>query len=121
MGKWQREKGVGFERWIANRLRGLFGKAKRHLEYQPGENTGTDVEAGPFRIQCKRNKKYCSISKLEEVKCSKKYIPALITKGDRKDPVICLYLDDFVKLMQNIDEVPPGLSRDDDSSCSDHL
>ena len=126
MGKWQREKGISFERWAANRLRGLFEKSKRHLEYADREGDaerGIDVEAGPLRIQCKRNKKYCSVSKLEEVICSKKYIPALITKGDRKDPVICLYLDDFIKLMDNKDKVPNliGQGRLDDSSCSGHL
>lgn len=104
-GKRSRDRGLNFEREIANVLRPLFPNAKRHLESQSQEAKGYDLDnTEPFLIQCKRNKKYCSISKLTEPQCKEGEIPMLITKGDRTQPVVCMYLDDFIKHTQKCKE-----------------
>lgn len=101
-----RRKGLNFERELAKRFReeGIFPDAKRHLEFQFSECAGYDLDnTGNLKIQAKRNKKYCSITKIEEVK--EDGIPVLITKGDGLRPVACLYLDDFIKIIKDVGEV----------------
>lgn len=99
MGKLSRTKGHSYEREIAIRFRDLYPNAKRKLEYQLDECTGVDLEGvGPFLVQCKRLKKYASISKIKEVQGEG--IHALVTKGDRERDVVCLYLDDFLKILK---------------------
>ena len=97
-----RRKGAGYERAIAQVFQKLgFTKARRLLEYQEG--MGYDLEnTGPFRVQCKRYRKYCSISKIEEVPKSSASIPLLVTKGDHKEDVVCLYLSDFVRILEDV-------------------
>lgn len=106
-GKTSRTKGHSYEREIAKRLReeGLYPEAKRHLEVQRSECKGYDLDnTPPFKIQCKRNKKYAPITKLEEPvpDLEEGEVPLLITKGDRQRDVVCLYLDDFIELLHLI-------------------
>jgi len=101
-GKGARLKGIRYERDIVSKLKKIFPQAKRHLEYQPGEATGDDIEGtGNLRIQCKRNKSWAPISKIEELKGSHG-IHCLVTKGDKKPDVICLYLSDFLSIIDDI-------------------
>jgi|GEM_PF-2594815 len=97
-----RSKGLNFERYIANELKEFYPNARRHLEYHMDDCKGYDLDnTGHFKIQCKRNKKYCSVNKIEEVQVqSDDEIPMLITKGDHKKPVVCLYLEDFKKILR---------------------
>ena len=101
MGKMQRTKGHSYERECAKLLRGIFPDAKRHLEVQIQDCQGYDLDnTGKFRFQCKRMKKWASISKIKEVTDLDGTIPALITKGDREKSVVALYLDDFIKILK---------------------
>lgn len=106
MGRSARRKGHDFERWVANIFAKIYSKAKRHLEYQKSEANGIDIEnTGPFKIQCKRYKTYAPINCIEEVSTNNPDdIPLLITKGDRKRAVVCLYLEDFTKIITDIGE-----------------
>ena len=99
-GKSKRLKGHNFERVVANKFKPLYSDSIRILEYQKG--VGHDVEAGPWRIQCKSHKRYTPISKIEEVK--EQGLPLLVTKGDWKRPVACMYLDDLLKILDDIGE-----------------
>lgn len=106
MGKMQRTKGAGFERKIAKVFRELYPDAKRNLEYQ-GElgELGTDVIAGPFRIQCKRMREYAPVNKINEVRTDINTVSLLITKADRKEAVVVLSLTNFMKILKgNLDE-----------------
>lgn len=96
----QRTKGHSFEREIAIQLREVFPEAKRHLEFQADEAAhGVDlVNTGKLGIQCKRMKKYASLSKIKEVK---RGIPALVTKGDREEILIALPLKDFIEILKD--------------------
>jgi hypothetical protein len=98
-----RRKGYGYERTIANILKDIFPEAKRHLEFQGQEAKGYDLDnTGEFRIQCKRYKQYAPITKIEEVQ--ETGTPVLITKGDRKKDVVCMYLEDWIKLLKAYNE-----------------
>ena len=100
MGIMQRRKGHNFERFIANKLKPIFPNAERQLEYQ--ESEGVDLKnTGKFRIQCKCQKKYVSISNIKEIQ-SKDGYHCLITqgKGINYPPVAVLYLDDFIELLE---------------------
>ena len=59
---------------------------------------------GTLRIQCKRYANYAPITKIEEVS-RLDGIACLVTKADRKPVVIALYLDDFIKILNDIGEV----------------
>lgn len=101
-GRWGRTKGLSFERKIAILLRPIFPKARRHLEYQDAEANGCDlVETGHYKIQCKKLKKYSSITAIQEVQCSRELgeVPVLITAGDNQEPMAVLPLSEFLKLI----------------------
>jgi len=101
-GKRSRTKGHSFEREIAKRFREVGYKgAKRHLEYQGCEANGEDIDGvEPFRVQCKRNKKYCSLTKILEIQ-DQSGIHLLVTKGDNLPAMVCMKLDDFLKGLQD--------------------
>jgi len=103
MGKHQRTKGHSFERETAKALRKIYPQARRHLEYQDGENNGVDLRnTGPFRIQCKRAKGTVPINKIEEIRESG--IPALVSKTDRKPAYITIPFEDFVRILEDVGE-----------------
>ena len=101
-GKTNRKKGHNFERQIANELREVgFKEAKRALEYQEG--TGIDLQGtGRFRIQCKNKKLYVNPSVINEVPVENGDIPILVTKAMRKRPMVCMYWDDFKRMLKDI-------------------
>lgn len=100
-GKYARNKGLNWERKIANELKDIFPKAKRHLESQSDEAMlGMDLEnTEPYAFQLKCLKNYAPINRIEEIKADD-LIPVLLTKGDRKRPVACLYFDDFKRILE---------------------
>lgn len=110
MGKMQRIKGHSFERYIANFFKPIFPDARRHLEFQSEEaEQGVDISnTGRYKIQCKKYKKYCSITKIEEINAKENDVPILITEGDRKRTVAVLYLDDLfelIKIKEGLNEI----------------
>lgn len=103
-GRKSRTKGHGYEREIAKKFREFFPDARRKLEYQAMVIDGTDIEeCGPFAIQCKRYKKYVSLSKIEEITAKGK-INLLVTKGDHKPDLVAMKLEDFFKILRDIGE-----------------
>jgi hypothetical protein len=104
MGRRNRAKGKTFELFVAKAFRTIFPKAKRHLEYQKEEAKGYDLDnTGRLLIQCKAAKRYVPISTITEVqKGSKDDVPVLVTKGDRMPAVVCLYMTDFIKILDDV-------------------
>lgn len=99
-----RRKGHSFERWVANQFKKIFPNARRHLEYQMGEAFGVDVaNVGDYRVQCKRGKKYSSVSALKEIQICpiEGGIPVLVTKGDCEEPLAILPFEHFLHLVKN--------------------
>lgn len=104
MSKLSRRKGHSFEREIASRLRVVFPEARRLLEYHAEDANGVDLLNTEFyRIQCKRGRKWCSLSKIEEVTYDELIgeVPVLVTQGDRKEILVALPFDEFLNLLQN--------------------
>jgi transcriptional regulator with XRE-family HTH domain len=104
MGKMSRTKGHSFERWVAIQFRSIYPEAKRKLEYQKGECIGIDLDnVGPYLVQCKRGKKYASLSAIDEVEVDpiEGGVRVLVTKGDNKEALACISLDHFLHLVKN--------------------
>ena len=102
-GKKSRTKGHSFELWCAKKLRKVFPDAKRHLEYQQSEATGTDLTGtGRYLIQCKRMKRYAPLKAISEVKVCpiEGGVPILITKGDHLDPLVAMPFSEFLRLLK---------------------
>jgi hypothetical protein len=101
-GKTSRTKGFSYERLIANHLKQIgYPKARRKLEYQTSDELGIDLEhVGIYDIQCKRLKKYASITMIEEVPAREGRIPVLITKGDNKPSMAVIPLEHFLELVR---------------------
>lgn len=103
MSKLSRTKGHGFEREIAIALRDIFPDARRHLEYQDAEANGVDlINTGKYFIQCKRGRKYASLTAIKEVQCDEALgdVPVLVTKGDNEKILVALPLDEFIRLLK---------------------
>jgi len=104
-GRSARNKGFGFERFIAKCFRSIgFSEAQRQLEYQANTVHGVDLSGtGIFKIQCKKTKAYVSINTINEVKLKnpKTEVPVLITAGNGLQPMCVLPLDCFLMLVDN--------------------
>lgn len=107
MGAMQRRKGHAFERWCGKQLRRIFPDARRHLEFQKEEAAeGVDlVHTGRYRIQCKRGRRYASISAIFQVKICpiEGGCPVLITKGDGQEPMAVLPLSELLVLISEFE------------------
>jgi hypothetical protein len=101
-GRGCRKKGHDFERWVAKELQGLFPEARRHLEYQSREANGVDiVNTQPYLFQCKRGRRYASLSTIKEIQICpiEGGIPVLVTKGDNEEPLACIPWVKFKRLL----------------------
>lgn len=98
-----RNKGLSFERKVANVLRAIgFPKAMRNLEYQSNNAYGVDLSnTGPFSIQCKKTKKYVPMSTIQEVKDQRPHIPVLIAAGDAQEALATIPLWAFAWLVEH--------------------
>jgi len=103
-GRGCRKKGHDFERWVAQELRSLFPEARRHLEYHSRDANGVDiVNTPPYLIQCKRGKRYASLSAMKEIQVCpiEGGIPVLVTQGDHTEPIACIAFSDFKRLVSS--------------------
>lgn len=101
-GRHARRKGHQFERDTAIKLRSIFPKARRHLEYQDAEANGVDlVNTGDYKIQCKKLRKYVSVTTIDEIKCSRVFgeVPIVVTEGDNLPAMAILHWDDLLDLI----------------------
>lgn len=101
-GRSSRSRGLTFERSMVDALRPVFPSVKRHLEFQKSEANGYDLDnTDHFRIQCKRMARYAPLTKIQEVICDEELgeVPVLITAGDGLPPLVCLPLEEFVRLV----------------------
>lgn len=97
-----RDKGLKFERDVVKKLKGLFPNAERAIVGSSLDNSGIDIRgSGRLLIQCKRFKKYVNPGKIEEIKRTDG-IRVLCTREDKKAAIVCLYLDDFINILEDI-------------------
>lgn len=99
-----RRKGHSFEREVAAAFRRAgFPQAMRHLEFQAQEAAhGIDVaHVEPYLVQCKRNRKYASLSKHSAIPNPLGIgVPVLVTKGDNLPALACIPFDYFLDLLE---------------------
>jgi len=98
-----RQKGIEFEREVAEALRVVFPKVKRRLEFQQLEERGVDLDnTGRFKFQCKKLKKYAPITTINEIDFQSWLgeVPVLITAGTREEPMAVLPFSDLVELLK---------------------
>lgn len=102
-GRMSRRKGHQFEREVAVALRVVFPRARRHLENHEDDATrGADLMyTGCYRIQCKRGRKYASLSAINEVQADPLLgeVPLLVTQGDNEIPLVAMPLAEFIYLL----------------------
>jgi len=102
IGKLSRAKGHSFEREVAILFRAIYPGARRQLEYHSADANGVDISGtGPYRIQCKRGRKYATLSKIKEVTYDEfsGEVPLLVTQGDRERILVALPLEEFLRLL----------------------
>jgi len=103
-----RNKGAQFERDIINALRDNLGvQCKRNLEQW--RSGGDDIDLAPYSIECKRRANI-AIYEWWEQACksaeAKRRIPILVVKADRKETLVCMDLQEFMRLIR--EEVIPA-------------
>lgn len=108
MGKMSRTKGHAFERWVGKQFRRIFPDARRQLEFQKEVAAeGVDlVNIGRYRVQCKRERKYASITAIFQVKICpiEGGCPVLVTKGDRLEPMAVLPFSELLQLIKRAEK-----------------
>lgn len=99
-----RQKGLQFERDVANAIGHVYPEAKRHLESQADSAMeGRDISnTGPYAIQCKNLQNYVPIKTIREVERTKENRPVLVTKGNKMEPVVVMYFKDWIKMLEEI-------------------
>lgn len=102
--KGARQKGLQFERDVANAIGHIYPEAKRHLEYQADSaQEGRDISnTGVYAIQCKNLQNYVPIKTIREVKKTKDNRPVLVTKGNKMEAVVVMYFKDWIKMLEEI-------------------
>lgn len=102
-----RHRGVQFERDIINALRDTLGvDCKRNLEQW--RSGGDDIDLPPYSIECKRRATIATYEWWKQA-CesaeTKKRIPILIIRADRKEPLVVMDLPEFMRLIR--EEIAP--------------
>lgn len=105
-GKGARDKGHNFEREIANIFKRYFPEAKRGYQSRNHIDLVPDVDVPWFYIECKRGKRTNIKAALQQAKEKRKStdnrLSLAICKDDRKDAIVSLSLEDFLKLLDVI-------------------
>ena len=102
-GKHSRDKGARVERDIAKALSSYFGlPVKRRLGQARDGGEDIDCEALPFTIEVKARADVPAVQKfLEQARDAARdtmKAPIAVVKGDRKQPIVVMYLTDWLEL-----------------------
>ena len=100
-GRASRTKGHSFERLCVSLLRPLYPDAKRGLQTQGGTKSCPDVDGTPYYIECKKQRKQPNaVAALRQsAQGSDGRIPVAITAKDRDEPVVTMFLSDWLALV----------------------
>lgn len=104
MGKKSRTKGRGFELEVRKALRDAGLPAERRTQAETADDRPDLQVATLLAVECKRRATQCSLSYLQDaLQRLKAEAPAqeyhiIAARLDRRDPVVVLDLDDFIRL-----------------------
>ena len=113
-GRAARRKGHDFEREIANKLSTIYPGAARGLQYQHGLHC-PDVVGTPYHIECKHlgSRSFRPLDALEQASSDAKLAssvpgvplrpPVAICKMTGVGTVVCMYLHDWLALVNEAD------------------
>lgn len=93
----QRNKGAGFERETANRLKPLWPGAKRGIGQARSAGEVADVEGTPFWVECKRHRR-CNIqAAYAQASAVTDGRPVLVvSKDDRGETFVTMSMESFL-------------------------
>ena len=102
MSKLAKDRGASYEREVCKALSDALGSKVTRVLGQARDG-GSDIDLGPFLIECKRRRKIAIYEWMEQAKVSSKgdKMPVVICRGDGKESLVIFRLDDAIKLMQN--------------------
>ena len=106
MGKYQRDKGANFERYVANRLKEVFGPRTTRSSGQCFKgDLRADVDCPEIWVECKVGKRpniKAALEQAEEAEAGAKTgkSPVAICKWDRQEPIASMRLDFFIELIK---------------------
>ena len=108
MGKYQRDKGAGYEREIVHALKAIYPHAERGLGQARSGGDIPDVDGTPFWIECKRGKSCSAHAAIKQARdnskiaCEKhrkpKRIPIAILRRDTETSIAVMDLATFAAL-----------------------
>lgn len=96
-----RTKGAGFEREIVHIIKDTLGEeVKRNLDQW--RDGGHDIALGPYLIECKRRASIAVYEWLDQctTACRGQKTPLVVARGDRREPIVIMRLDDFLPLLK---------------------
>jgi len=102
MSAFQRRKGAGFEREVANYLTDNLGFVVRRQLGQARDG-GDDIRIHRYRIECKRRQSIAVMSWLEQCKaaCSLATdVPIVVARADGEEAIAILRLEDLVPMIR---------------------
>ena len=106
MGKYQRDKGANFERYVANRLKEVFGPRTTRSSGQCFKgDLRADVDCPEIWVECKVGKRpniKAALEQAEEAEAGAQTgkSPVAICKWDRQEPIASMRLDFFIELIK---------------------
>ena len=106
MGKYQRDKGANFERYVANRLKEVFGPRTTRSSGQCFKgDLRADVDCPKIWVECKVGKRpniKAALEQAEEAEAGANTgkTPVAICKWDRQEPIVSMRLDYFMELIK---------------------
>mgnify|MGYP003348093790 CR=1 FL=1 len=102
MSKLGKDRGASYEREVSKTLSERLGTKVTRVLGQARDG-GSDIDLGPFMIECKRRRKIALYEWMEQaiVSADGKKIPVVVCRGDGKKSLAVFLLDDAITLMQN--------------------
>ena len=103
MSKLGKERGASYEREVCKTLSERLGTKVSRVLGQARDG-GSDIDLGPFMIECKRRRKIGVYEWMEQAKTSAAatgQTPIVVCRADGEESLCIIRLDDAIKLLQN--------------------
>lgn len=99
MGKMSRRKGASFERLVANRLKQIWGPAKRGIGQARSAGEVADVEGTPYWLELKHRKLVNIRAAMRQaVEQTDGRAPVVVSRSNGEDVLVTMRLDDWLEV-----------------------
>jgi hypothetical protein len=109
LGRWKRNKGANFERWVSNVFKAVYETAKRGLGQARSAGEVPDSDIPTWWPECKAHKltnPRAALAQAIEASAGSGRVPIAVCKDDHKPPIVTLRLEDFVRLLARAEGKP---------------